>query len=477
MNARRFVLVFSALGLALAIVGAVSAASRTIAVGANVDITKLRGDESEASIAINPLNPSQLFTVVVRFTPRYSKDGGLTWKKGGGGISAKKICCDSTTAWDTQGNLFLATLNLTKTGDVNEVLLYYSTNGGKSFKLPKKLKMLNTSPAIDQPTVKVGPSSVWATWNEDDTIVARGAAVTGTGKIGPFNAAAKVPGSHVAFANTKRRLPGTNLRQPAPGSEGGVGQFGDIAVGPTGQVVVVYQDDGALNDGTCPCHIFVNTDADGLGAGGFGPQVQAATTNVNKFDDIDPQPFRTIDAEANIQYDLDPSSPHYGRLYLVYTDATAPGGTLADPGGSDTDIYIRHSDNDGATWSSAVKVNDDATATSQFLPYFAVDRTTGNLVVTWYDDRNDPVNNTKVEYWGAVSTDGGATFSPNFKISQGQSDSTTVDDPGFEFGDYSWVDFFGGKAFPVWSDNSNSTGNNPDGTNGLDLYTAPITVS
>src|SRR5262249_23527135 len=139
---------------------------------------------------------------------------------------------------------------------------------------------------------------------------------------------------------------------------------------------------------------------------------------------------------------------------------------------------IRHSDNFGATWSSAVKVNDDVTTTSQFLPYFAVDQTTGNLIVTWYDDRNDPVDNTHVQYWGAVSTDGGATFSPNFQISAGTSISDTVENPAFEFGDYSWVDFFGGVAHPVWSDNSDSTGDNPDGPGtGLDLYTAAITVS
>jgi hypothetical protein len=466
---RRVLLVLSLSGLALLLVGAVGATGRTITVGPSVDVTKLRGDDAEATIAINPHNPQQLWTAVNRFTARLSSNGGTTWKKAGGGVPKHGICCDNASAWDHFGNLFLATLNLKK-GNVDKVLLYYSTNGGKSFKQPKKMKQLNTSPNIDQPTVKVGDDMVWTTWNEDETIVARGAPVTGLGKIGTFNARQAVPGSHVAFASTKRRLPGADLREPAPGSGNGVGQFGDIAIAPGGQVTVVYQDDGVLNDGTCPCHIFANTDPDGLGAQGFGPQVQAATTNVNKFDPIDPQPNRTIDAEANIQYDRS-GGPHNGRLYLAYTDSPLPMS-------SNTDIYVRTSDNFGATWSAPVKVNDDVTTTSQFLPYISVDQTTGNVIVTWYDDRNDPVNNTHVEYWGAVSTDGGATFSPNFQISAGTSDSQTVQDPGFEFGDYSWVDFFGGVAHAVWSDNSNSTGDNPDGTgSGLDLYTAAITVS
>jgi hypothetical protein len=39
------------------------------------------------------------------------------------------------------------------------------------------------------------------------------------------------------------------------------------------------------------------------------------------------------------------------------------------------------------------------------------------------------------------------------------------------------MDFSGGICYRSWADNSNSTGNNPDGTAGQDIYTAEVTVA
>ena len=453
----------AAIALGLVAVGGSGAQSRAIpiAVQANVDITKLSGDDAEATVAINPTNPEEVFVAVNRFTARSSDDGGQIWKKSGGGVD--KTCCDNAASWDEFGNLFLVNLNLLSGPPfVDQAPLYVSTNGGKKF---RKLLVLNSDPEVDQPTVKAGAGAVWATWDEAGTIMASGAPVSGLGSIGSFSRPQAVAGSGGPSPHPPRRLPGRS--QPAPGSGGDNGQFGDIAIGPDGQVVVAWQT--AQSDFvSCPCEIDVNTDADGLGPGGFGAPVKATDTNVAKFDDIPPQPNRTVDAEGNLQYDRS-GGTFDGRLYLVYTNESP------DESGN-TDIYIRHSDNDGATWSAAVKVNDDATTRSQFLPYVAVDPLTGNVIVTWYDARNDPTNHDAIQYWGGVSADGGATFT-NFQISAGSSDGDAGSEPDFEFGDYSWVDFFDGVAMPVWSDNSNSTGGNPDGAgSGLDLYTSRIEV-
>ena len=45
----------------------------------------------------------------------------------------------------------------------------------------------------------------------------------------------------------------------------------------------------------------------------------------------------------------------------------------------------------GATWSNPVRVNDDAGTNSQFLPFIALDQTTGYIAVSWYDCRNDTI--------------------------------------------------------------------------------------
>jgi len=75
----------------------------------------------------------------------------------------------------------------------------------------------------------------------------------------------------------------------------------------------VYQE----SNSPCPCRIFANTDADGLGPGGFGAQVTVTSMNVNTFDSIPPQSARTVDSEANLAWDRS-GGPHNGRLYLGY---------------------------------------------------------------------------------------------------------------------------------------------------------------
>jgi hypothetical protein len=144
---------------------------------------------------------------------------------------------------------------------------------------------------------------------------------------------------------------------------------------------------------------------------------------------------------------------------------------------------VRYSDDQGVTWSAPVRANDDNTVNSQFLPKISLDPTTGHIAVVWYDARNDlgtggpgdtnGVPNDDAQFWGAFSRDGTA-FSPNQQISAGTSNSHDSGN-GIDFGDYSGLSFYGGVAHPAWSDNSNSTGNNPDGAlHQLDIYTAAV---
>src|SRR5947208_10916218 len=161
--------------------------------------------------------------------------------------------------------------------------------------------------------------------------------------------------------------------------------------------------------------LFVNVDPDGLGPAGFGDRVFVTATHVGGLDFIPPQPDRSVDAEPGLAWDRT-GGAHSGRVYLVYTKE------VKNESG-DTDIFVRHSDDGGATWSSAVRVNDDHTKNSQFLPKISLDPTTGDLAVAWYDARNDlgqggsgdtdGVPNTDAQFWGAFSTDGGSSFGSN----------------------------------------------------------------
>jgi hypothetical protein len=400
-----------------------------VTVGPNVNITRQAGNQAESAIAINPTNPSNLFAVSNGSIYKFSTNGGSTWSNTN--VSAiPASCCDQQLAWDSFGNLFMTYLNTSATA----VEVARSTDGGASFQL-----VAGFSGSVDQPSIAVGANSVWVDYNLNGTMNARGASVTGLGVMGAFGAAEAVNAG---------------------------GSFGDIAIGPTGQVMLTWQDNQVL-DG--PENIHVALDPDGLGAAGFNPSTIVTSTNVGSFDPIPAQPSRTIDAEANLAWDRT-GGPHNGRVYMVYTDEFPHTS-------NNTDILVRYSDNNGTSWSAPITVNDDGTTKSQFLPAIALDQTTGYVAVTWYDARNSPGNNT-AQIFGSMSIDGAASFEPNVQISAGTSNATVAAVGSFNFGDYDKMDFNSGVFYRSWSDNSNSTGDNPNGTlNALDIYTAKVSVN
>ena len=142
----------------------------------------------------------------------------------------------------------------------------------------------------------------------------------------------------------------------------------------------------------------------------------------------------------------------------------------------DTDILARYSDDDGATWSVPVQVNDDSGTKSQFFPKIAVDQTTGTVGVVWLDARNSGTN-TAVQLFASASDNGGGTWARNTLVSQGQANGTVAATGGQQFGNYIGLAFANGVMHASWADNSNSTFNNPNGALAqLDIYTASILV-
>jgi FG-GAP-like repeat/FG-GAP repeat len=425
-------------------VSATLAGTVSFAVGPNVNVSRLPGNNQEQTIIQNPVSPNQMFafanTESVSIFAARSNDAGRTWLPANGsdfliadgGDSLPLACCDPSLAWDRFGNLFI--VYLTDPGNVEVAL---STDGGATIRPLATLGSTNS----DQPTVAVGAGpggagSVWVTY-DDGGIQAVGATVTALGVVGAFG---------------------------APQAVTGVQQFGDITIGPTGQVTVTGQSDTQIQ---------VATDPDGLGPAGFGAAVVATTTNVARFDFIPPQPDRAVDAEAGLAYATNPSGLFPGRLYLVYTDA--PSAASAD-----TNIFVRFSNDNGASWSAPVRVNDDVTTRSQFNPRLYVDPDTGAIAVSFYDCRNDPTNHNAVQVFAAISTNGGVSFSPNVRVSAGSSNEDGSEPPqggnaDLDYGDFSGLSFFGGSLYPFWADNSNSTGDNPDGTLArMDVYTARV---
>jgi hypothetical protein len=450
--------------LIAALLPAGSAAYAQVMGGTDVNLSQLPGDQSECAIAKNPANKNQLFalcnttgpgnTSVTGLFAARSIDGGIRWIypdpadetiADGNPGQGPAACCDPSLAWDSFGNLFITYVDSTLT----TVVTVLSTDGGATFS-----NLASFGPScvlcVDQPTVVAAntsaagaPVAVWIVWNANGSMVARGAAVTGLNAIGAFGPVQTIPGT--ASCN-----------------------FGDIAIAPSGAVVQACESPAG---GAGPATILVNTKADGLGPNPFGPAVAATTTNVGGFKFIPAQNVRGIDAEAGLAFDRNPMSPHFGRLYLIYTEE-------AVLGNNDTDIMLRFSDNNGGNWSAPTRVNDDPAGPirSQFLPKIASNSLSGNIAVCWLDARNSATN-TAVQEFCTIATPTGAspTFLASAQISDGASTSNGLPIPGTEFGDYSGLAYFQGVAHPIWGDTSNSGLLNPNGTSNFDAYTDRVT--
>ena len=181
--------------------------------------------------------------------------------------------------------------------------------------------------------------------------------------------------------------------------------------------------------------------------------------------------FRTIVVR---QIAADPVRP--GHVYAVETiRITDPSGNVIDA----ADVFFARSTDYGVTWQRGAVVgahpafilNDDNDARSatgqdpnevingQALAHLAVDAR-GNIGVIWYDTRRDP-NAHLLDVFGTVSTDGGLTFSPNFRVSDQSFDANQgsfIDPTGkqnFFLGDTTGLALAGGTVYAAWTDTRN----------------------
>ncbi|HEX7614249.1 MAG TPA: PKD domain-containing protein [Thermoanaerobaculia bacterium] len=210
-----------------------------------------------------------------------------------------------------------------------------------------------------------------------------------------------------------------------------------IAIGPNGEVYVSYLDGHFGGTG-----ITVTKSVDG-GATFSTPKAAVLFTPI----------AGTLTGGNGVRADSFPATAvdKNGTWHLVYAAVSA--GQAVDR----SDIFYVRSTDGGIHFSAPVRLNDDATATSQWSPSIAVTED-GRIAVKWWDRRNDPSNDSLTDVYMTVSADGGATFSRNVRV----TDHNWVFGPsalGSSHGDYDGLAGDSGTFHLSWSD---ERGSDPD---------------
>lgn len=125
-----------------------------------------------------------------------------------------------------------------------------------------------------------------------------------------------------------------------------------------------------------------------------------------------------------------------GTIYVNWSDQRN--------GIDDTDIWMISSIDQGATWTSPVRVNDDGLNHHQFMCWATIDQTNGHVYSVFYDRRNHTNNATDV--FLAYSVNGGSSFT-NMKISE----TPFVPSANLFFGDYTGIVAHNREVRPIWA--------------------------
>ncbi len=401
---------------------------------ANIPITQDTSDPySESDIRYNPNNPLQIIagsnsnngSTQAQY---YSSDGGNSWGQSSlPAVSTDSLQSDPSVDWTSDGTAWALTIGVSS----NWILrCFKSTNAGQTWTHDSDLS--GTETQADKPTIWVDHSAtsphkdnMYATWHQGPTAFV----AVRQGPGGVWSAPKAVSGSETTFT-----ADGSEVKTNAAGD---VFVFWPNAGGQT--VLVVKSTDGGST----------------FTALGSSP-TQIATTNGNFLIDVPAQASRgallyiTGGAYKTASVDM---------VYTCWADLAGGTGCNAEsdePGSNvsstcKTRIFFSRSSNGGTSWSTPVKINDPSSLNDQFFPKLVVDDASGNLMVVYYDTVGDP-GRLKTDIWMQCSVDHGATWTTAVKITSAETDETSDQDNGNQYGDYIGLSAAGGNYFACWTD-------------------------
>jgi hypothetical protein len=367
----------------------------------------------EPSITVSEKDPNNIVAGVVLDRAISTKDGGQTWNQTKL-TSQWGVFGDPTLISDPQGNFYFLHLTTRKAAHLDRIVCQKSVDGGRSWSDGASIGN-NPPTQQDKQWAACHPTKpyIYATWTQFDKY------------------AEKDPHFHsnIMFSAStdsgETWSKGTRINEISGEclDDSGTTEGAVPAVDRAGRVFVTWSNQGV---------IWFQRTLDG-GKTWLKHDI-AIAKQYGGWDMAIPGLGRSNGMPVLM---VDNSKgPHQGNLYVVFADKRN--------GENDSDIFVIRSTDHGDTWTSPKRINQDAPGKQQFLPWLAVDQSTGYLYVVYYDRR--AYSDLQTDVYVAYSTDGGDSFTES-RISE----SPFVPTEKRFFGDYNNISAAKGIIAPVWT--------------------------
>jgi hypothetical protein len=389
----------------------------------NINISNDPFPQNEPSVKISRTDPNRVVAAWRDFRTgvnpplrrvgfSYSTDGGESWSVSEllpQIIPGALLSSDPVVGVDLDGNFYIYTVSLNENTGSGELWVFKSTDGGENF---NEVHPMALGPGFEDKewaTADLNPASPYAnnlycSWTRF------------------------LSGSNILLIKSADQ--GVNWSSPVSVSDGSGVQGSFPAVGPNGEVYVVWTNGEQI--------MFDRSDD---GADTFGTDIVVSNAP-NSW-------FPTMDVDLS-------GGERHGYIFVTWNDQR----------NGDDDVFLSYSSDRGTTWlNTPIRVNNDPVGNGkiQYWPGIAVGDD-GTIAIIFYDTRNTP-NNSFIEAYLARSTDGGLTFTNGLVSSE--PSPTSIPNGDVRFGDYINIDYVGDKIVPVWTDER-------AGGVDMDIYTAVI---
>lgn len=351
--------------------------------------------EGEPYLAINPSNSQNIVVAWMGYVfanaPRLSIkvrstfNGGQSWSPivVMPHIASTYTSADPSLAFDHNGNLFLSYIDHRETPDSGGVYVFKSTNGGLNWGAPvQAIDMYadNDKKPIDRPFLVINEAGdkLFMTSKPPSWVAApnRPYFVSSTDFGATWN-----PWRYV---DTTNYLVGSLIAAPfAP----------PACVG--NNFSCVYPS-YVTSQNILPQYILANSTDNG---NHFSYKTVYAAATTSAQNDSAKMSYRLVQNPINLNH----------KAFIFPFSQT-----------SDIDIFFTETFNDGNTWSTPIRINDDALGNGKLQDLIWADfDNDGDLAISWRDRRNAPGigYNKASEFYAAFRDKDSANFAANFKLS------------------------------------------------------------